>query len=130
MNNTDLTKNMKVDAYSKEKAQKKNRLEHWHIVGFWLMIYDICAVNLAYLGALWLRFDCSFSRIPAVYFKTFLHFAPIYSVVAILVFFALRLYKSMWRFASYRELERVLFATIITTPIHYIGIQYFFGKMP
>ena len=38
------------------------------------------------------------------------------------MFWRLRLYNSIWRFASFTELERITIATIITTIIHIIGV--------
>lgn len=77
----------------------KKRFHHWEFVAFYLLVYDILAVNIAYFVALWLRFDLKYSMIPADYMAAFIKFAPIYTVFSILVFFVLRLYRSLWRFA-------------------------------
>ena len=113
------------------KLQKiRRRIEHWQIIAFYLVIYDIAAVNLSYFGALWLRFDLRFSSIPEVYLSAFLKFAPFYTVFCILVFAALRLYNSLWRFASISELNRVLVATAGTTLFQMVGITVFVQRMP
>ena len=83
---------------------RRFHLEHQHFIAFVLILYDVVAVNLAFLIALWLRFDCRFSAIPAHYLNKFYHFAPYYTVFCILTFYFLRLYRSVWRFASFREL--------------------------
>ena len=45
------------------KRKKKKMLEHWEIVAFYLVLYDMAAVNLAYFAGLWLRFDiCAIKR--------------------------------------------------------------------
>ena len=105
-------------------------LEHWHIVSLWLIAYDIIVANGAYFLSLWLRFDCSFSKIPLDYLQAFLHFVPYYSAALFLTFLFLRLYQSIWRFASYREFERVVVGSAITTVIHIVGITVFFKTMP
>ena len=87
-------------------------------------------MNLSYFGALWLRFDLRFSSIPEVYLSAFLKFAPFYTVFCILVFAALRLYNSLWRFASISELNRVLVATAGTTLFQIVGITVFVQRMP
>ena len=113
------------------KLQKiRRRIEHWQIIAFYLVIYDIAAVNLSYFGALWLRFDLRFSSIPEVYLSAFLKFAPFYTVFCILVFAALRLYNSLWRFASISELNRVLVATAGTTLFQIVGITVLVQRMP
>ena len=98
------------------------RMEHWQLVAILLVIYDVIAVNVAYFLALWLRFDLSFNEIQYNYLNAFIAFAPIYSVICILVFKKLNLYNSIWRFASFNELIRVGKATLITGCIHTVGI--------
>ena len=72
-------------------------LEHWHVVAVFLMVYDLAVVTGSYFMALWLRFDCRFTAIPQDYLLAWLKFAPIYGVIAILVFWAAHLYQSVWR---------------------------------
>lgn len=112
------------------EKMKNRKIKHWHMVTVWMAVYDVIAVIVSYFAALWLRFDCRYSQIPEVYFEPYLTFAPIYAVICIVVFWALRLYKSIWRFASYNELERVLASSVITTLIHIVGITVFFQRMP
>ena len=88
------------------------------------------AVNVSYFFGLWLRFDCAFSLIPDYYLSTWTRFVPIYSLVCILVFVLLRLYRSLWQFASYFELLHVFYASLITTAAHVIGITLLFRRMP
>ena len=112
------------------KQPEKKRIEHWQVISLYLVIYDIIAVNLAYLMALWFRFDCRFSLIPEVYLKAWIQFAPFYTVLCLAVFTVLKLYRSLWRFAGYSELLRVTAATVLTGFLHYVGITTFFKAMP
>ena len=105
---------------SSESTEK--RIKHWHWVSAYLVVYDLFAVTAAYFLALLVRFDFSFSRIPVVYLTPWEFFAPIYAVICIIVFWRCRLYNSIWRFASFVELQRIFLASIITTIIHIIGI--------
>ena len=109
-----------------EKKEKKNNgilgIEHWKQISLYLVIYDVLAVTLSYFLALLLRFDFKFSTIPTVYLQPWEYFAPLYAVICIVVFWRLKLYRSIWRFASFTELERITVATIITTIIHIIGV--------
>ena len=95
-----------------------------------LMLYDIVAVNLAYFLALWIRFDCKFSSIDARYLQSYLYFTAIYTVFCLVVFWALHLYKSIWRYASFTELMRVLTSSCITAVFHTVAITLVFGRMP
>ncbi len=87
-----------------------------------LLLYDIGAVNLSFFLALWFRFDCQYSMIPVTYMEPFFRFAPVYSLFCIAVFSYFRLYKSIWRFASYNELARVLVSVAIVSAFHIVGI--------
>ena len=111
---------------------KRNRyqLKHWHMIAVLLIAYDVIAINMAYFLALWFRFDCIFSKIPQNYYDSYLKFAPIYSIFCVVIFWILRLYQSVWRFASYSEMVRIIAATVITSTIHIVGITALFGRMP
>ena len=114
-----------------QKAGKKKKImEHWQAIALWLMLYDVVAVNAAFMLALWVRFDCRYSLIPDVYLGAFLKFAPWYTIVSIVVYWALRLYKSVWRFASFSELFRIGAANVVTGLFQVIGITLFFRRMP
>ena len=95
-----------------------------------LALYDIVAVNLAYFLALWIRFDCKFSSIDERYLQNYIHFTAIYTVFCLGVFWALHLYKSIWRYASFTELMRVLTSSFLTAVFHAVAITLLFGRMP
>ena len=95
-----------------------------------LVLYDMFAVSAAYFAALLLRFDMRFSMIPELYFDPWLDFAPFYAVYCVIIFWALRLYKSIWRFASITELQRIILATLITTVVHAGVITIVMQRMP
>ena len=105
-------------------------IKHWHLVTTFLILYDIVAVNGGYFLALWFRFDCRVSNIYEPFLKNYLKFAPIYTLFCIGTFLALKLYNSIWRFASYRELVHVFFSSIITSVFHTLFITLLFGRMP
>ena len=109
---------------------RKKKFEHWELIALYLVAYDIVAVNFAYFFGLWLRFDLQFSHIPQDYLSSFLQFTPVYTIFSIIVFYRLRLYKSLWRFASLSELNRIVCASAITSLFQIVGIAIFFQKMP
>ena len=119
-----------VSNQDKERKMKKKKIEHWQIIALYLIVYDVIAINFAYFFGLWLRFDLHFTNIPAEYMSAFLKFAPIYTVFTIFVFAQLRLYNSLWRFASFSELNRVIIASVITTIFNIVGMTAFIQRMP
>ena len=108
----------------------KNKVEYWQVVSIGLVVYDTIAVTLAFFLALWFRFDCRYTMIPSEYLSAYYKFLLIYVVFSIFVFWRMRLYNSIWRFASYSELLRTIVATGITFVFHCIGITVLFGRMP
>ncbi|WP_020223834.1 nucleoside-diphosphate sugar epimerase/dehydratase [Holdemania massiliensis] len=110
--------------------KRKRRVEHWQVISLYLFLYDLIAVNLAYLLALWFRFDCRYSLIPQSYLNAWVQFIPIYTVISLVIFTGLKLYRSLWRFAGYSELLRVTAATVLTGFLHWLGITTFFQSMP
>ena len=106
----------------KNSKKKTYGLEHWKLISLYLVGYDVIAVTLAYFLALLLRFDFAVSRIPIIYLQPWALFAPFYAFICILVFWRARLYRSIWRFASFTELLRITQATIATTVIHIVGV--------
>ena len=95
-----------------------------------LIIFDIIAVNLAYFLALWLRFNCRFDLIRPRYLDAWKGFAPYYTIICLVVFVLLRMYHSIWRYAGYTELYRILASSVITGIAHFVLITVFFIRMP
>ena len=112
----------------RKKATKG--FKHWHMVAVLLVLYDLAVVVGAYFIALWLRFDCRFSEIPHEFLMAWLKFSPIYAVVSVFVFWKAHLYQSIWRFASFVELEKVAICSAILGLLHTIGISGLFERMP
>jgi len=115
---------------NKMKKYKAPKIEHWQVINLGLFVYDIFVVNAAFFIALMLRFDFRYSEIPTYYLEPYMKFAPIYTVLCIGVFWVIKLYKSIWRFASYSELIRVVMATMITGVLQCVGITVLFERMP
>lgn len=109
---------------------KKRHMEHWEVIAVYLFLYDVIALNFSYFFGLWLRFDLQFSNIPKEYLYTFLKFVPFYTIFSAIIFYFLRLYNSLWRFASFNELNRICAATIITSIFHAVCITVFVKRMP
>ena len=105
-------------------------LEHWHMVAVFLVLYDLAVVVGAYFLALWLRFDCRFSEIPYEYLTAWLKFSPLYAIVSVFVFWKAHLYQSIWRFASFIELERIALSSVVLGILHTVGISVLFLRMP
>ncbi len=125
-----ITKIQEAQGEVRMEQKKKHRMQHWQYISTYLLLFDIIAINFSYFLAIWLRFDFHFSAIPDYYLSAFLHFAPIYTVFTLACFQFLKLYNSLWVFASFSELNRLLLSSVITTVFHILGITVLFERMP
>lgn len=108
----------------------KRKFEHWQVVRLLLMVYDFAAVIVSFGIALWLRFDCKVTSVEPQYLTIYTKTIIVYALFCLVVFWFLRLYKSIWRFASYSELMRVILATVVTGVIYTGSLLVFNLHMP
>ena len=112
------------------KEIERRGLEHWQVIAICLMICDALSLCLAYFLALWLRFDGIYSQIPERYLLPYRKFILPYAVCAIVLFWLFRMYRGMWRYASYTELIRTFCGSVTASILHSVFITLIFRKMP
>lgn len=76
-----------------------------------LMVMDICAVTLASLISLAIRFDLFL--IPNTYMNMAVISLPVYAIVSVIVLSVFKLYNRVWSYASIDELISVIKASIL-----------------
>lgn len=113
-----------------EDLKRKKRIEHWEVVTGILMVYDFIAICFSYLLALLVRFDFKFSSIESQYLQGCYKSVVFYAIFCVILFWFLKLYRSIWRFASYSELLRVILATVISGILYPIVMLATYNKMP
>lgn len=113
-----------------EDLRRKKRIEHWEVVTGILMVYDFMAICFSYLLALLVRFDFKFSSIESQYLQGCYKSVVFYAIFCVILFWFLKLYRSIWRFASYSELLRVILATVISGILYPIVMLITHNKMP
>ncbi len=106
------------------------KLQHWQVINIYLGLFDVFAAALGYFMALWLRHDMSFVSIPKEYLEAFVRYLPIHIITTEIIFYFLKLYKSIWQFASFTELNRMIEAALIGAVLHVIEITLLFMRMP
>ena len=106
------------------------KLEHWQIISLLMMLYDYLAVLGAYFLALWIRFDGVYSSIPKPYLSAYGAFAPWFALITIGIFWLCRMYKGMWRYASFSELTRTTAGSMTSSALHALGIFLLIRRMP
>lgn len=82
--------------YAESETKKEGfPFRHWKVIAFYLVLYDIVAVNFSYFFGLLIRFDLRYSSIPKEYLNAFIKFAPFYTAFVIIIFYVFRLYNSL-----------------------------------
>ena len=102
----------------------------WVKIASLLMGYDIATAIGSYFLALWVRFDCIYSQIPEQYLQRYLQYMWIHAAVSVAIFWAFRLYRTIWRFASYVELFRVVVASLVSGVVNTVLMRLLYGRMP
>ena len=87
-----------------------------------LVLADILAINLAAFLALFSRFEFSLpALVQSGYLDQLFRFALIGTVLTLLVCYIMRLYSSMWEYASTAELVRIGGASILSALLYWSG---------
>ena len=110
--------------------QNRKRIKHWQYISILMMVYDFVAVCAAYFLALWLRFDGVYRAIPKRFIQPYNQFILPCAAVSVLIFLLFRMYNSMWRFASFSELIRTFFGSVISSTLHALLIGIVLRRMP
>lgn len=95
-----------------------------------LVVLDILIINTSSFVALWIRFDFSIGNIDTRYISELLKYLPINTIITLGIFWGLRLYHSLWKFASVDELMNIIFATTVSEVVQYIGMKLMHIVMP
>ncbi len=105
-------------------------IEHWQVIALILMAYDFVTIAFSYFFGLWLRFDFQFGKIPPAYLSVYYKMIIPYALVCIFVYWLFKLYRSIWRFASYSELTNIILSNLILGLFNYIVTRIFGARMP
>lgn len=88
-----------------------------------LMLLDAVMIICCMAGALWLRFDFSFTAIDPEFLQSVHTYMWINVVCTIIVNIFCKMYKILWRFASIIELRSVAIAVFASSFIQFCGMR-------
>lgn len=95
-----------------------------------LILYDALAVLLAEFLALWTRFEFHFSQITPMYLENALKYAVVNVLITVAVFAFLKLYSSLWKYASVQEMLNVFVACLLAAGSQSVGMHMLMWSMP
>ena len=90
---------------------------------FMLGIVDILTIIMNAYLALIVRHELHYSWIPTEYIESIQSYMLINIICTIVIFWAMKLYRSVWAFASIHELLLVFGACILSTTFQALGMQ-------
>lgn len=114
----------------KDTKEHVKLVERWQVVASLLVVYDFVAIHISYFVSLWSRFDFMFTRIESHYLDSYLSFITYYAIASIILFWVFRLYRSIWQYASYPELIRIIIASALASIVHSVLITLICERMP
>ena len=95
-----------------------------------LVILDIISVLVASFASLYIRFDFSIQNIDGIYLQRWEAVLPWIIILAIVINYVWRLYKSVWRYASATELLNIIGATTTTAAVQLVWCTVTENVMP
>lgn len=95
-----------------------------------LIFYDCLAVFMAHYLALIARFEFDYVSIPEQFKTSMWDYMLFTAISAIIIFWLLRLYSSLWLYASTAEMVSIAFGCILVTLFHMFYIIITAHKMP
>ena len=97
-----------------------------------MILFEAFAVNISYYLALMVRYyvHFEFKESAVQYIPMFRQFAPVYTLICLAVFYLMKMYHSMWKYAELSEPNRILTACDVTSIIYSAGTTLAFERMP
>ncbi|MBR3645133.1 MAG: polysaccharide biosynthesis protein [Lachnospiraceae bacterium] len=86
-----------------------------------LLIYDAAVVLISMYLAIWVRFDFELANIEPGFMENIRKLAPHSVLCTILIFIIIGLYKSLWSYASVREMMMIVNACLLSTMMLFLA---------
>ena len=102
----------------------------WVVRALFICALDVLSILCAYFFALLLRHDFHFSTIDPRFIQGYIRSIPLWCIMTVAVFYACRLYHSIWRQVSISELETIMKAYLLLIPVYYAAVQLTGLEMP
>ncbi len=94
------------------------------------VLIDVISIMAASFGALVIRFDFKISAIDPVFLGNVVDTMPVTVLVTLVIYWAFKLYRSVWQYAGLYEFQHVIFAVVTSTLLHAFSLMLFQLNMP
>ncbi len=95
-----------------------------------LILFDVITIEFASFMGLYIRYDFKFNAMDMTFLNNLVKFAPVNTVIIIGIFFILKLYSSIWRYASVDEMIKIVMAGFICFVMEIAEMVFFGMKVP
>ncbi|WP_242622682.1 polysaccharide biosynthesis protein [Lachnoclostridium sp. Marseille-P6806] len=106
-----------------------NRPQPFNYKLFWrrtaLIIYDIISVILASFLAILVRYEFHVDHIPAEFMNPIRNFLPVNLAMTLALFWAFRMYHSLWAYAGETELQNLVLSCVLSGVGNVLLLQLF-----
>ena len=102
----------------------KEWMKKWDLSAIYkvfLVLLDIVFVNISSFLALWVRFNMYLADIPIEYYTSVKELVIPNTIVTLIVFAIFKLYTSLWRYASIKELVNIIEACAVCMLLNILG---------
>lgn len=95
-----------------------------------LITYDIIAVIVSGVLALAIRYDLNWWNITPEFLESVLKYIPFNIVTMLLIFYVLRLYHSLWEYASVTEMQNSVVGSFLVALLQFFGMRILNYRVP
>ncbi|MCC8130058.1 MAG: polysaccharide biosynthesis protein [Clostridiales bacterium] len=95
-----------------------------------LVLVDIVMIQLSAFLTLVIRYELVFANIEPTFIASVLKYAPINTLVTLGLFWAFRLYHSLWRYASITELGNIVLACLSSALVQLVALPVLDWPVP
>lgn len=89
-----------------------------------LLLYDVAAVYVAAIVALFVRFEMRFDDLMENYLVVFHHYALAIIIAVLIIFWCCHMYSSLWTYAGANEMVNIIKACILASVCQLVIITY------
>lgn len=76
-----------------------------------LVLVDILVIQIASFMSLYIRYDFKFDDIERRFLASIVGYAPVNTIMVLIIFFLFQLYSSLWQYASVNEFIKIILAS-------------------
>jgi FlaA1/EpsC-like NDP-sugar epimerase len=95
-----------------------------------LVMCDVVMIVISNGMGLLLRFDLEPSKVESRFIESVWTYLPINLIVTLIIFYLLKLYHSLWRYAGVVEMQNVFTACVLSSLLQFSGMQILNYSVP